>query len=73
MHVFNICSRIFITGECLSGALVWTELMRLAVDIGFAPPILVNSTPIDISNDSVTQSLGKQLIKGRTSLLCLRN
>ena len=35
---------LFRIGECISGALEWRELMQLATEVGFAPPVLVKST-----------------------------
>ncbi len=45
-------------GECLSGALQWKELVQLALDIGFAPPILVESFTFTSNKDAVSELLG---------------
>ena len=45
-------------GECLSGALQWQELIKIAVDIGFAPPILVESIVFDSDNAKLKEYLG---------------
>ncbi len=47
-----------VAGECLSGALQWGELLQLALDIGFAPPILVKSVTFTSNKDAVSQLLG---------------
>jgi len=35
-------------GECISGALLWTELGELCEDYGLSEPLLVESSPIEI-------------------------
>lgn len=37
-------------GECLSGALYWTDFLRLARRAGFADPRLVNDRPLQITD-----------------------
>ncbi len=46
----------------MSGALKWTELVQLAMDIGFAPPILVTSVTFTSDNDTVSQLLGAFIV-----------
>ena len=43
-------------GEGFSGALEWRELMQLATEVGFVPPVLVKST-IYASEDPVIKKL----------------
>ena len=43
-------------GEGIAGALDWRELMQLATEVGFAPPVLVKST-IYASEDPVIKNL----------------
>ena len=45
-------------GECISGALHWEELIRLAGNVGFAPPRLVRAAPITMKNDQLGAKLG---------------
>ncbi len=48
-----------VAGECIAGALEWRELIRIAMEIGFAPPILVTSTLYKCGNSAVTDLLSK--------------
>lgn len=48
-------------GECISGALQWNELVRIAMEIGFAPPILVTSTLYRCDDPKLVDMLGKCL------------
>ncbi|XP_026865326.2 arsenite methyltransferase isoform X2 [Electrophorus electricus] len=45
-------------GECLSGALWWEDLMRLAEEIGFTVPRLVSANIISIGNEQLEKILG---------------
>jgi arsenite methyltransferase len=45
-------------GECIAGALVWKELMDMAVKIGFAPPVLVDVAPLNVNNHELMEILG---------------
>lgn len=38
-------------GECLSGALYWNDFLRLAREVGFGDPRLVEDSPITINTD----------------------
>ena len=46
-------------GECLSGALQWSELMEIAAAVGFAPPVLVKATVFTSGNPEIEQLLGQ--------------
>ena len=50
------------SGECLSGALQWKELMQIATEVGFVPPILVKSIVFTCNNPEVQQLLGKSQV-----------
>ena len=45
-------------GECLGGALYWNDFLRLAKKAGFADPRLVESRPLDLSNEEVRGKIG---------------
>ena len=45
-------------GECLGGALYWTDFLPIAKEAGFLDPRLVTSKPIGITNEAVKQKLG---------------
>ncbi|XP_050397256.2 arsenite methyltransferase [Patella vulgata] len=45
-------------GECISGALWWKELYRLAEEIGFSQPRLVAATPVPIEREDFKKVLG---------------
>jgi len=47
----------FLSGECLAGALEWRELIRIAMEIGFAPPVLVSSTLYKCSDPEIKAML----------------
>lgn len=49
-------------GECISGALEWKELMRIATGVGFAPPVLVGVSPITIDTPEFQKVVGQHLI-----------
>lgn len=44
-------------GECISGALVWKDLVKYAEEVGFATPRLVTSYTFEVPFDCVTQML----------------
>ncbi|ESO85117.1 hypothetical protein LOTGIDRAFT_221596 [Lottia gigantea] len=45
-------------GECVSGALWWKELYKLAEEIGFSQPRLVTVTPVPIEKEEFKKVLG---------------
>ncbi|KAM4703445.1 BLOC-1-related complex subunit 7 isoform 1-T1 [Rhinophrynus dorsalis] len=45
-------------GECLSGALYWDDLLRIAEEIGFSPPRLVTSKYITVGNKKLEEAVG---------------
>ncbi|KAJ3590972.1 hypothetical protein NHX12_008920, partial [Muraenolepis orangiensis] len=45
-------------GECISGALWWEDLLRLAEEVGFSPPRLVTVTAITVYNQEMKDILG---------------
>lgn len=45
-------------GECLGGALYWNDFLRLAKDIGFADPRLVEDRPLAITDPSLAERVG---------------
>lgn len=50
------------SGECLSGALWWEDLVRLAEEVGFCKPRLVTASLISVGNEELEKLLGKGLI-----------
>lgn len=49
---------LFNSGECLSGALWWEELFRLAQEVGFRTPRLVAANVISVGNAELEKLLG---------------
>ncbi|KAF7689447.1 arsenite methyltransferase [Silurus meridionalis] len=45
-------------GECLSGALWWEDLVRLAEEVGFSKPRLVTASVISVGNEELEKLLG---------------
>uniref|UniRef100_H3AAR6 Arsenite methyltransferase n=1 Tax=Latimeria chalumnae TaxID=7897 RepID=H3AAR6_LATCH len=45
-------------GECLSGALWWKELLRIAQEVGFSTPRLVTAGPISVNNKDLLEVIG---------------
>ncbi|KAK9981087.1 hypothetical protein ABG768_000654 [Culter alburnus] len=45
-------------GECLSGALWWEDLIRLAEEVGFCKPRLVTASVITVGNKELEKLLG---------------
>ena len=45
-------------GEGFAGALEWREFIKMAMKIGFSPPILVSSTLYNCSDDKLKDMLG---------------
>ncbi|KAI5629128.1 arsenite methyltransferase [Silurus asotus] len=45
-------------GECLSGALWWEDLVRLAEEVGFSKPRLVTASVISVGNAELEKLLG---------------
>lgn len=54
----NCCLKSLLVGECLAGALQWTDMVQLATEIGFAPPILVKSVVFTNDSDEIKRLLG---------------
>jgi len=50
-------------GEGFGGALQWEELMEIATEIGFSPPMLVEVSPISI-DEAVRSRIGMLLGNG---------
>ena len=48
-------------GEGFGGALQWEELMEIATEIGFSPPMLVEVSPISI-DEAVRSRIGMLLV-----------
>uniref|UniRef100_A0A3B1IS31 Arsenite methyltransferase n=1 Tax=Astyanax mexicanus TaxID=7994 RepID=A0A3B1IS31_ASTMX len=46
-------------GECLSGAMWWEDLVRLAEEVGFSTPRLVTASVISIGNEELERLLGE--------------
>ena len=57
--LFTVLVSVWHTGECISGALQWRQLMEMATEIGFAPPVLVTSTLYTSQDKSVADLLGE--------------
>ncbi|KAJ3614644.1 hypothetical protein NHX12_018215 [Muraenolepis orangiensis] len=51
-------SDIYSSGECISGALWWEDLLQLAEEVGFRPPRLVTSSPVTVDNAQLQGLLG---------------
>ncbi|XP_033109751.1 arsenite methyltransferase-like, partial [Anneissia japonica] len=45
-------------GEGLSGALIWSDLVNFAKDVGFSPPRIVSVTPIPVTNPEIVKLVG---------------
>lgn len=50
------------TGECLSGALWWKDLLLSAEEVGFSPPRLVTASLITVENKELQEVLGLFLL-----------
>lgn len=50
------------SGECLSGALWWEDLVRLAEEVGFCKPRLVTASIVTVDNQELEKLLGKRVI-----------
>ena len=48
-------------GECISGAYQWSQLVEIAMEIGFAPPVLVTSTLYRWDDQKLVDLIGKFL------------
>ncbi|MEM9724644.1 MAG: methyltransferase domain-containing protein [Pseudomonadota bacterium] len=46
-------------GECLGGALVWSEFVALAQEAGFAAPRLVSAAPVTALTEDVARAVGE--------------
>ncbi|XP_002736526.1 arsenite methyltransferase-like [Saccoglossus kowalevskii] len=45
-------------GECISGALYWDDLMKIAKEVGFTKPRLVTASHISIDNEKLQSIVG---------------
>ena len=50
-----------VTGECISGALYWKDLHRLAEEIGFTSPRLVIGNIVEIEKPDLKEAVRKSL------------
>ena len=48
------------SGECISGALYWKDLVKIASQVGFAPPVIVNARIISTSGQGSQSLIGKK-------------
>ena len=48
-------------GEGFGGALQWEELMEIATEVGFSPPMLVEVSPISVDEET----------RSRIGVLCM--
>jgi arsenite methyltransferase len=46
-------------GECIAGALAWTELVQLAKEVGFCQPRLVKASLITVNDEETEKILSK--------------
>ena len=58
-------------GECISGALQWEELIEIASETGFSPPMLVEVSPIGVSNAELERLLGAFVVRGVCVVRCV--
>ena len=49
-------------GECISGALHWEELMKIATDVGFSPPLLVKVSEVTVENAELQKVIGTTFV-----------
>lgn len=49
-------------GECLSGALWWEDMIRLAEEVGFSKPRLVTASIITVGNKELKKFLGESRV-----------
>ena len=47
------------SGECISGALYWKDLVKIATQVGFSPPIIVSAKTISTCGQGAQSLLGK--------------
>lgn len=45
-------------GECLAGALYWSDFCALARRCGFAEPVIVEDTPVDVTDPGLADRVG---------------
>ena len=58
------------SGECISGALHWKELIELCQEVGFSGPYLVISRPLEV-DPKLRKPLGTYRFEGGNSqILC---
>lgn len=57
VHVLNYYCYYF-KGECIGGALVWSDLIKIAIEIGFAVPVLVDVAPIVMEKQELKELIG---------------
>ncbi len=50
------------SGECISGALWWRDLVKLVKDLGFGMPRLVSTSIFEVGNKELEDLLGMQLL-----------
>ena len=48
-------------GECISGALFWKDLVKIASQVGFAPPILVSAKTISACGEGSQSLIGEKI------------
>ena len=47
------------SGECISGALYWKDLVKIASQVGFAPPVIVTAKAISTAGQGSHTLIGK--------------
>ena len=57
-------------GECISGALQWEELMEIASEVGFSPPMLVEVSPVTVNNADLQSLLGVCTVSACAVVVC---
>ena len=57
-------------GECISGALQWEELMEIASEVGFSPPMLVEASPVTVNNADLQSLLGACTVSACAVVVC---
>ena len=58
-------------GECISGALQWEELIEIASETGFSPPMLVEVSPIGVGNAELERLLDMFVMHGVCVVWCV--
>ncbi len=62
---------LLLIGECIGGALIWTDLIAMACEVGFAVPILVDVSPIVIEKPELKDLTGIFVHPVLSELLCM--